>query len=282
MHADGERPRRSLRPARQLGRSTRLGLRLAAVALVLAAAVALVVAYRDRQPPRSRAAISNVHVHRAGGVRTTAAPSTTTTAGDSTTITAAPSTTTTAAPSTTITAGAGTLPQTTTLPSATSSQFHGEMAALWNGVVRDKVSLAMPAFFPLGAYLQLKTISDPRADWQVRLVGEFALDVAAAHALIGSGATSAVLIGVDVPATYAHWVTPGVCDNSVGYYEVPNARIVYRVDGVIRSFGIASMISWRGQWYVVHLGSVLRTTTGQGEVDDPATGPGTSAYSSTC
>ncbi len=202
---------------------------------------------------------------------TTAPPQSTT----STTVTTMPVTTTTTDP--------GSLPQTTTLPSATTPQFHTEMAALWQGVVTGSVRTAMPAFFPLGAYLQLKSIPDAQGDWQSRLVGEFSLDLAAAHALIGSGAARAQLLQVIVPTQYAHWVTPGVCYNSVGYYEVPNARLVYQINGVVRSFGIASMISWRGQWYVVHLGAVLRTTTtGQGEVDAPATGPGTPAYSSTC
>ena len=74
---------------------------------------------------------------------------------------------------------------------------------------------------------------------------------------------------------------PGVCDNSIGYYEMPNARVVYREDGQERSFGIASMISWRGAWYVVHLGAILRATD-TGQVDAPAAGPGSSAYSGTC
>jgi hypothetical protein len=89
------------------------------------------------------------------------------------------------------------------------------------------------------------------------------------------------LIGVQVPGSYAHWVQPGACYNTEGYYEVPNARVVYRGPAGIRSFGIASMISWRGVWYVVHLGAVLRSTAG-GVVDEPSDGPGVSAYSSTC
>ena len=72
---------------------------------------------------------------------------------------------------------------------------------------------------------------------------------------------------------YAHWVPPGVCDNGVGYYEVANSRVVYTEAGVTRSFGIASLISWRGEWYVVHLGAILRDGTG-GTVLDPATGAG--------
>jgi len=48
---------------------------------------------------------------------------------------------------------------------------------------------------------------------------------------------------------------------------------VYRHHGQLRSIGIASLISWRGRWYVVHFGAVLRAGTG-GVVDAPATGPG--------
>ena len=66
-----------------------------------------------------------------------------------------------------------------------------------------------------------------------------------------------------------------------GYYEVPNVRIVYSENGVVHSFGIASMISWRGIWYVIHLGAILRPGAG-GVVDDPASGPGESIPSSTC
>jgi hypothetical protein len=48
---------------------------------------------------------------------------------------------------------------------------------------------------------------------------------------------------------------------------------VYRKHGRLRSIGIASLISWRGRWYVVHFGAVLRAG-GYGVVDQPAAGPG--------
>jgi hypothetical protein len=157
------------------------------------------------------------------------------------------------------------------------------MVDLWEGVVADDVAAALPAFFPESAYVKLKTLADPAADYEDRLVAELRADLGAAHALLGSSASSSALVGVEVPEQYAHWITPGVCTNSIGYYEVPNSRLVYREGGVVRSFGIASMISWRGQWYVVHLGAVTRPTgTVHGVVDDPSTGPGVSAYSSTC
>ncbi len=62
---------------------------------------------------------------------------------------------------------------------------------------------------------------------------------------------------------------------------MPNARVVYREAGVVRSFGIASMISWRGVWYVVHFGAILRSVDA-GETDAPAPGAGASLYSGTC
>jgi hypothetical protein len=173
------------------------------------------------------------------------------------------------------------LPQTHAYPSGTSPHFKSLMASLWAGIVRDSVTPALAAFFPRGAYLQLKAINSAGSDWSDRLVHDYGLDVAAAHALLGRQAAHALLIRVDAPSNYGHWIQPGVCYNRVGYYEMPNARVLYREDGEIRSFGIASMISWRGVWYVVHLGAILRSTD-SGRVDEPASGHGTSAYSGTC
>jgi hypothetical protein len=156
------------------------------------------------------------------------------------------------------------------------------MQALWNGVVQSSVQPALPAFFPQSAYVQLKTgISNPAGDWTNRLVADYALDIGAAHALIASDPSAAVFVGVSVPEQYAHWIPTGICANGTGYYEVANARLVYEFGGQVRSFGIASLISWRGQWYVVHLGAILRPSGG-GVVDEPEVGTGSSAPSSTC
>jgi hypothetical protein len=167
------------------------------------------------------------------------------------------------------------------LPSSATAQFQAEMAALWQGVVDDSPSEAMAAFFPESAYLQVKAVADPAADWSSRLVAGYAADLAAAHALVAEAGAPASLVEVVVAARYAHWVPPGTCANRVGYYEVANSRLVYRQGADERSFGIASLISWRGVWYVVHLGAVLRSGTG-GVVDDPEPGTGTSAPSTTC
>jgi hypothetical protein len=199
-----------------------------------------------------------------------------------TTTSAPPTTTTTSAPPTTTTTDPGALPQTMQLPASTDPQFAAEMQALWQGVVQGSVTPALPAFFPKTAYVQLKTgIGDPAGDWQNRLVADYGLDIGAAHALLGPDPAQATFVSVSVPEQYAHWIPPGVCANGIGYFEVANARAVYQLGGVTKSFGIASLISWRGEWYVVHLGAILRSGGG-GEVDDPETGTGYSAPSSTC
>ena len=152
----------------------------------------------------------------------------------------------------------GSLPQTQAFPSAHTTLFHSLMASLWAAITTNSPPMALRAFFPKAAYVQLKAIAGAESDWSNRLVRDYGLDIAAAHALLGSSPRSAQLVRVQVPSSYGHWVPPGVCDNSIGYYEVPNARMVYRAQGAERSFGIASMISWRGVWYVVHLGAILR------------------------
>jgi hypothetical protein len=179
-----------------------------------------------------------------------------------------PPTTTT----TSTTVNPGRLPQTAARPT-TNAAFNDRMEALWRGVVTGSVGPAMPAFFPLAAYLQVKAIADPGADWHQRLVGEYAADIQAAHHLLGPRPGKAQLLRVEVPAWQEAWIPPGDCYNRIGYWHVPGSRLLYREDGQLRSFGIASLISWRGAWYVVHLGAVLRPSPG-GVVDSPAVGAG--------
>jgi hypothetical protein len=166
--------------------------------------------------------------------------------------------------------GAGSLGQTREFPGTTTVAFRNAMDDLWLAVTTGNPRFALPAFFPETAYVQVKAIADPESDWQHRLWYDFTLDVAAAHDLVGKNAK---LVRVIVPAGYAAWVYPGDCYNSIGYWHVPGARVVYREGSQLLSFGIASLISWRGDWYVVHFGAVLRDGD-YGVVDAPADGPG--------
>jgi hypothetical protein len=163
----------------------------------------------------------------------------------------------------------GRLPQTTVLPSSSTARFHRRMAALWRGIVEDSPASARPAFFPESAYEQVKQIPNAAADYRDRLLANYRADIHAAHLLLGRGASGARLVAVRVPSQWA-WITPGYCYNRVGYWHAPGSRLVYRLQGRTRSFGIFSLISWRGEWYVVHLAVWNRP----GTVDDPSAGVG--------
>ncbi|WP_249020551.1 hypothetical protein [Conexibacter sp. S30A1] len=155
------------------------------------------------------------------------------------------------------------------------------MEALWKGIRTGRLAPAMPAFFPEAAYVQVKAIFDPQVDWHERLVGHYALDLKAAHALLGAGAATARLVRVIVPASFAHLVALNVCSNRDRYWETANSRLVYEEGGALHSLGIASMISWRGFWFVVHLGAVLEDGS-TGVVDAPSSGVGVAVPSGTC
>ena len=167
-------------------------------------------------------------------------------------------------------ANAGTLPQTSALPKTNAAAFDNAVHDLWLAIATGNPGYARPAFFPEKAYEQVKAIAYPESDWQGRLWLDFTLDVAAVHKLIKPGAT---LTKVITPTGYEQWIPAGACYNSTGYWHLPGSRMVYREGGVTHSFGIASFISWRGDWYLIHLGALVRGGA-YGIVDDPETGEG--------
>lgn len=162
----------------------------------------------------------------------------------------------------------GTLPQTDAMPSSDDPSFHEGVEALWRGIVTGDAELARPFFFPESAYVQVKDLGDPQGDYQNRLIALYDLDVQAAHEHLGADAASAQLVGVDVPTSQAEWIVPGVEYNKGSYYRVYGTRLTYQEDGQTHSFGVFSLISWRGEWYVVHLGPSTRSGY-EGIVVDP-------------
>ena len=162
----------------------------------------------------------------------------------------------------------GSLPQTHQLPGDQDPEFIAGAHALWQAIVQDKPALAKPFFFPLSAYLQVKDIANPAQDYQDRLIAWYGLDIKAAHDQLGTGAAGAKLVSVDVPQQQAEWIEPGAEYNKGSYYRVYGTRLTYQEDGRTASFGVFSLISWRGEWYVVHLGPSTRADM-QGIVYDP-------------
>jgi len=170
-----------------------------------------------------------------------------------TTSTSAPTTTTTTTtePPTTTTVDPGVLAQTPARPSGTDPAFLARMDLLWQAVVSGDAATALPAFFPEAAYLQVKAIANPDADWHQRLIRLYDLDIAGLHARVAG--QPAVLVSVDVPDARATWVLPGAEYNKGSYWRVYGTVVHYTVAGRAATFPVMSLISWRGQWYVVHL-----------------------------
>ncbi|MGH8995472.1 MAG: hypothetical protein ACRDYB_05495 [Acidimicrobiales bacterium] len=189
----------------------------------------------------------------------------------------APTTTTTTTPPTTTTSTTdpGLLAQTDVEPSNGAS-LQAEMGQLWQAIVDGSFDEARPLFFPPTAYLQMKTgvISDPATDYADRLIAFYSLDLSAYRDLVAQPGSGARLVGVLVNPGDAAWIGPHTCENLIGYWHLPGLRLVYQVGSATYSFAVASLISWRGVWYVVHLGPNPRPEN-VGTVDQPASGPGT-------
>ena len=233
-----------------------------AIVVVVALAVGLVFALRapDRSAPSEVSVAAPVVSTTSSGGGDPTTPTTVATTPTTPTTTkkahAAKATTTTAAPATTTTVDSGTLPQTDTRPTATGTLFDAGVQAMWQAIVRDDPTAGQSFFFPRTAYLQVKAISDAAGDYQNRLLAHYADDIHALHAQLGANASRAQLVGIDVPSDQAVWVTPGQEYNQLPYWRVYGSKLRYTIDGVEQSFPVTSLISWRGEWYVVHLGVI--------------------------
>jgi hypothetical protein len=147
------------------------------------------------------------------------------------------------------------LSQTRDAPHASGPAFDARVSDLWAAILRDDPSLAMPFFFPLGAYAQVKDVTDPAADWNRRLVAAYRRDIHALHARLAETST-AKLLGLNVPEERARWVEPGEEYNKIGYFRVFGSKLRFDVDGRESSVDVKSLISWRGEWFIVHLSAI--------------------------
>ncbi len=148
----------------------------------------------------------------------------------------------------------GLLPQTRDKPSSTSAGFQARAATLFRAIAEDDPKIGMAFFFPVTAYAQVKAVQNPQADWKRRLVSAYERDIHALHERLGARAGEAKLLRVEVPER-AKWVEPDEEYNKIGYFRVYGTKLVYASGdgGPERTLGVSSLISWRGEWYVVHL-----------------------------
>lgn len=146
------------------------------------------------------------------------------------------------------------LPQTEDRPRTDSAWFEDLGPALWRAILADDPSLALPHFFPVVAYQQVKAIADPARDWEARLVRLFGRDVHRYHQRLGPERDRLRFEALEVPDARATFMKPGSEGNRLGYWRVLRSQLVYRDarDRTLR-LEVTSLISWRGEWYVVHL-----------------------------
>jgi hypothetical protein len=146
------------------------------------------------------------------------------------------------------------LPQTDARPSASDERFKRRMLRLAEAIRSGDAQKAHGSFFPLVAYAQVKDVAKPERDYRYRLLSNFDRDVREYRKALGRDAEHAELLGVDVPEARVEWMKPGKEGNRLGYFRVLRSRLRFRLqDGKERSFELTSLISWRGEWYVVHL-----------------------------
>jgi hypothetical protein len=146
------------------------------------------------------------------------------------------------------------LPQTEERPAADSAFFLGNLQLLVRAIAADDPSLAVPAFFPVVAYQQVKAIERPERDWKQRLLRAFERNIHEYHRALGADAEHAVFRGIDIPEASVKWMKPGKEGNRVGYYRVLRSKLrVGLREGRERTLELTSLISWRGEWYIVHL-----------------------------
>ena len=145
-------------------------------------------------------------------------------------------------------------PQTDELPSAEDPNFVGRVHQLCSAIIEGRPELAHKAFFPMTAYRQVKAVADPDRDFKIRLLSHFDRDIAEYHRRISNRHPPVRCSGLRLPKGQARWMKPGSEYNRIGYYRVLRSQLdLTDADGNTTTLEVTSLISWRGQWYVVHL-----------------------------
>lgn len=146
------------------------------------------------------------------------------------------------------------LPQTEGDPQLDSPLFKHHLRLLAQAILRDDPELARAVFFPVEAYQQVKDIPKPERDWEYRLWKNFKRDVHDYHRRLGAGARFAELVELEPNPRSKSWMKPGSEGNKLGYFRMTHPKLVFKTTaGRTLKLDLTSLISWRGEWYIVHL-----------------------------
>lgn len=146
------------------------------------------------------------------------------------------------------------LPQTEDKPSLESPLFQYRLSQLVKAIETGDPERARDFFFPKMAYEKVKAIKSPGRDWEARLWKLFQRDIAEYHNKLGGNAAGSKLVRLEVNESRIKWMKPQSEGNALGYHRVTRNKLHLR-DGAGNDhvFDVTSFISWRGEWYVVHL-----------------------------
>ena len=146
------------------------------------------------------------------------------------------------------------LGQTEDKPSVDSAAFKARVGLLWSAIVTGDPAVAEPAFFPVLAYEQVKDIEHAAGDWKSRLLRNFGRDVREYHKKLGAEPTALRLVGIEIDDPRVKWMGRGKEGNKLGYFRVTRSKLRYAdPSGKEHTLEVTSLISWRGEWFVVHL-----------------------------
>ncbi len=150
--------------------------------------------------------------------------------------------------------GGAPLPQTKARPGVDSAFFKHLKHTLFAAIQQDDPGIARELFFPVEGYRLVKAIGNPDRDYKRRLLKAYERDIHDYHKRLGDHPEAAELIDLEVPDKRARWMKPGSEGNKLGYFRVLRSQMRFRdAKGKERSLEITSLISWRGEWYVVHI-----------------------------
>ncbi len=124
---------------------------------------------------------------------------------------------------------------------------------LWQAIVDDTPEVAASFFFPKEAYVHVKAAKNPEGDWRWRLWKHFERDIHVLHKSQGQALAKATFKGLRIPPKRPHWAAPGNEYNRLGYWRAYGSQLTYELRGRERHVPISSLISWKSQWYVVHM-----------------------------
>jgi hypothetical protein len=146
------------------------------------------------------------------------------------------------------------LPQTEDKPSGDSPAFQKRAELLFEAIKKDDASIAEPSFFPKSAYAQVKDIPKAERDWETRLWRLFKRDIHEYHQHLGKDPESVEYAGVVVADKHSKWITKNTEGNRLGYFRAFGTVLQYKnAKGKLVKLEVTSIISWRGEWFVVHL-----------------------------